>query len=84
MESIHIEQNVLEETVGSQDQVMAACGGFNHVVFHPSGKITVSPALISAEREAQLNAHLMLFYTGIKRTASDIAASYAADIAGTF
>lgn len=81
IESIHIEQNVLGETVGSQDQVMAACGGLNHVVFHPDGKITVSPALISPERKAWLNAHLMLLFTGIKRTASDIAASYVVDIA---
>jgi D-glycero-alpha-D-manno-heptose-7-phosphate kinase len=80
-ESIYLEQNVLGETVGSQDQVMAACGGLNHLVFHSSGKITVSPALITPERKAWLNAHLMLFYTGIKRTASDVAASYVADIA---
>jgi D-glycero-alpha-D-manno-heptose-7-phosphate kinase len=80
-EGIHLEQSVLGETVGSQDQVMAACGGLNHVVFHPSGKITVVPALVSPQRKAWLNEHLMLFYTGIKRTASDVAASYAIDIA---
>lgn len=80
MESIHIEQNMLKETVGSQDQVTAAYGGLNHISFLQNGKIHVKPVLISPERLKELNSHLMLFYTGIKRTASDIAESYVNDI----
>jgi D-glycero-alpha-D-manno-heptose-7-phosphate kinase len=76
MESIHIEQEVLKETVGSQDQVLAAYGGFNHITFLPNGEIAVRPITIAPERLKELNAHLMLFYTGIKRTASNIAESY--------
>jgi D-glycero-alpha-D-manno-heptose-7-phosphate kinase len=79
-ESIHIEQDILKETVGSQDQVLAAYGGFNHVEFHPSGEVTVKPVIISPERLAELNSHLMLFYTGIKRTAATVAESYVASI----
>ena len=75
-ESIHIEQNVLKETVGSQDQVLAAYGGLNHVVFAPSGEISVRPMTLLPEVLTDLNAHLMLFYTGIKRTASDVAQTY--------
>jgi D-glycero-alpha-D-manno-heptose-7-phosphate kinase len=75
-ESIVIEQGILKETVGSQDQVLAAHGGFNHVIFHPSGEITVKPVTVTAERLNELNSHLMLFYTGIGRTASDVAESY--------
>ena len=75
-ESIHIEQNVIGENVGSQDQVSVAHGGLNHIVFHQSGEITVRPVTISPERCSELNSHLMLFYTGVKRTASDVAASY--------
>ena len=41
-EAIHIEQDVLQETVGSQDQVMAAYGGLRHVKFHPDGEIAVA------------------------------------------
>jgi D-glycero-alpha-D-manno-heptose-7-phosphate kinase len=78
--SIHIEQNVLKEVVGSQDQVMAAYGGFNQLTFHPNGEFTVRPLTISRERVADLNQHLMLFYTGIKRTASNVAGSYANDL----
>jgi D-glycero-alpha-D-manno-heptose-7-phosphate kinase len=76
MESIHIEQSVLKETVGSQDQVMAAYGGLNHVRFFPSGEISVRPIIMPLDRLAEFNSHFMLFYTGIKRTASDIASTY--------
>jgi D-glycero-alpha-D-manno-heptose-7-phosphate kinase len=75
-ESIVIEQEILKETVGSQDQVLAAHGGFNHVLFAASGEITVKPVTVSAGRLKELNGHLMLFYTGIRRTASDVAESY--------
>ncbi len=79
-ESIHIEQKVLQETVGSQDQVSAAYGGFNHITFFPNGEIVVHPIILSRERIREINAHLMLFYTGIKRTASNIASSYVNDL----
>src|SRR5262249_20833701 len=75
-ESIHLEQEVLKEAVGSQDQVMAACGGLSHVVFNQNGDITVRPVTISPQRMTEFNSHLMLFYTGIKRTASNIADTY--------
>jgi D-glycero-alpha-D-manno-heptose-7-phosphate kinase len=76
MESVHIEQDILKETVGSQDQVLAAYGGFNHITFLPNGEISVRPVTLAPERMRELNSHLMLFYTGIKRTAADIAESY--------
>jgi D-glycero-alpha-D-manno-heptose-7-phosphate kinase len=76
MESVHLEQEVLKETVGSQDQVLAAYGGLNHIVFHQSGEISVTPITVGADRLTELGSHLMLFYTGIKRTASSIAQSF--------
>lgn len=79
-ESIYIEQEALKETVGSQDQVLAAYGGLNHVTFHSNGEISVRPMTISRERVDELDAHLMLFYTSIKRTASDVAKSYVESI----
>ena len=75
-ESIHIEQEVLKETVGSQDQVSAAYGGFNHITFLTNGEIDIRPITLPPERIKELNSHLMLFYTGVKRTASNIAESY--------
>jgi D-glycero-alpha-D-manno-heptose-7-phosphate kinase len=79
-ESIYVEQEVLKETVGSQDQVSAAYGGFNHIVFLPNGDLSVRPLTLKQSRIQELNDHLMLFYTGITRTASDIADTYVQDI----
>lgn len=76
LESIEVEQNMIRENVGSQDQIATAYGGFNHTVFHEGGEISVRPVTLAPERFTELNSHLMLFYTGIKRTASDVAASY--------
>src|SRR3989442_10663693 len=76
VESVHLEQDVLKETVGSQDQVLAAYGGLNHIQFHQNGEISVTPITVGADRIKELASHLMLFYTGIKRTASNIAASF--------
>jgi len=79
-ESIHIEQEVLKETVGSQDQVSASHGGFNHISFLPNGTFSVRPITLSQGRLKELNSHLMLFYTGLKRTSSNIAESYVNDM----
>jgi D-glycero-alpha-D-manno-heptose-7-phosphate kinase len=79
-ESLHIEQNMIKETVGSQDQTLAAYGGFNHVNFMQNGEISVRPVIMSAEAMRHFNDHLMLFYTGIKRTAADVADSYVPNI----
>ena len=76
MESIRIEQEMVKETVGSQDQVMAAYGGLSQVSFHANGEITVRPLALAYDRIRELNANLMLFYTGIKRTAAEVANSY--------
>ncbi len=76
MEGIHVEQDLLKETVGSQDQALAAYGGFNHITFLPNGEISVRPITLTQQRMQELNSHLMLFYSGIKRTASNIAETY--------
>lgn len=82
LESIHIEQELLKENVGSQDQVLAAYGGFNHILFRPDGGISVRPITIPSDRTKELNSHLMLFYTGIQRTASEVVESYVNDVNG--
>jgi D-glycero-alpha-D-manno-heptose-7-phosphate kinase len=79
-EAIHLEQDVLKEAVGSQDQVLAAYGGFNHITFSANGDMSVRPITLPPARIESLNCHLMLFYTGIKRTASNIAEKVIADM----
>jgi D-glycero-alpha-D-manno-heptose-7-phosphate kinase len=75
-EAIHLEQEVLQETVGAQDQTLAAYGGLRHVRFQTDGEIEVSPVVLPKARIAELKSHLMLVYTGIARTAADVANSY--------
>lgn len=79
-ESIHIEQEILKENVGSQDQILTTYGGLNQIIFLPNGNFDVRPMTIPEDRKEALNNHLMLFYTGIRRTASSIAAGYFSDI----
>jgi D-glycero-alpha-D-manno-heptose-7-phosphate kinase len=79
LEGIHIEQNMIKETVGSQDQVSVAHGGLNQIIFSSNGQIEVRPVTLPASRVTELESHLMLFYTGIKRTASDVVKGYIGD-----
>lgn len=71
--AIHIEQEIIRENVGSQDQIIAAYGGFNKISFMPSGAFEVQPVIISKQRHDELERHLMLFFTGSTRIASNIA-----------
>ena len=74
--SLLIEQEILGETVGSQDQTMAVHGGFNHIKFSQQGNISVNKIAIPTENLSLLNSHLMLFFTGLTRMASSIALTY--------
>jgi D-glycero-alpha-D-manno-heptose-7-phosphate kinase len=71
--AIHIEQDVLQEAVGCQDQVMAAHGGLCRVNFFQNGEIGYTPIVMNPERLAQFQDHLLLYFTGFSRTASEIA-----------
>jgi len=79
MDSIFLEQEQLRETVGSQDQVSVAYGGFNHIAFSPDGEIAITPITLGAERLGALDACLQLYFTGVHRTASEVAAGYIAE-----
>ncbi len=72
-DAIHVEQEILHEAVGSQDQVSAAYGGFNRINFNTDGSIDVNQVLTSRDRLASLEQHCALFFTGFSRTASEIA-----------
>lgn len=72
-DAIHVEQNLIQEAVGSQDQASAAHGGFNRINFGKDGEIEVNKIVASKERMAELQKHLVLYFTGFSRTASEIA-----------
>ncbi|MFH2034237.1 MAG: kinase, partial [Candidatus Margulisiibacteriota bacterium] len=72
-EAIHIERNVLKEYVGSQDQVAVAFGGFNRVKFYKDETFEVEPIILPGKRRQELREHLLLFFTGFSRFASEVA-----------
>lgn len=72
-EAIRIEQDVLKESVGCQDQIATAFGGFNRIRFLPSGMFDVEPIVIERSRVVELQDSLMLFFTGLTRSASAVA-----------
>ncbi|MFA6354722.1 MAG: kinase [Candidatus Paceibacterota bacterium] len=74
LEAIHVEQELVKENVGSQDQSAAAFGGFNKIEFGGPDHIRVTPIGISQADLDALQSHLMLFFTGFARNASEIAA----------
>src|SRR6267378_5846317 len=73
LDAIHVEQEVVKEAVGSQDQISAAYGGFNRIDFRTDGGFEVKQVITSAARLAALQQHCALFFTGFSRTASEIA-----------
>ena len=73
LDAIRVEQDLLNEAVGVQDQISAAYGGFNRINLHPDGSIDVRRMLVSQSRIAELEQHLALYFTGFARTASEIA-----------
>lgn len=72
-EAIYVEQKLIKESVGSQDQTFAAHGGFNVIEFLQNGEIFVEPIIITPERLNAFEDRLMLFFTGLSRIASEIA-----------
>ena len=72
-QAIHIEQNIIREAVGSQDQIWAAYGGTNLIKFLQDGSFEIQPVIIGRDRRAALESHLMLFFTGRSRLSEKFA-----------
>ncbi len=86
-QAIHLEQTLLGETVGVQDQIETAFGGLNRIEIMPDGSFEVRQLELSRERLQDFESHIVMFYTGVARHASEIAAeqvraipSHAADL----
>ena len=80
LKAIELENHVLKESVGAQDQFGAAYGGLNLIHFFKNGSIVVEPVTISAARIRELQSRLMLFYTGTSRLASQVATDLIANM----
>ena len=74
-DAIYIEQKIIGESVGSQDQISAAFGGFNRIEFYRNYSFDVAPVILPLHRRNELREHLMLFFTGFSRIASEVAKS---------
>ncbi len=73
IEAIHVEQELIGEAVGSQDQTAAAFGGINYIRFNRVREIDVDPVILSQERLLELQENLLLVFTGFSRSASEMA-----------
>jgi len=74
-EAIRVEREVLREPVGCQDQTFAALGGTNLIEFHAIDNIVVHRVPLSRERLEEIEANLLIVYTGTRRRANDIASA---------
>ena len=77
---IRIEQDVIGENVGSQDQIWAAYGGTNLITFNTDGSFDVRQIPMRLEYKRELQSHMMLMFTGLTRIASEIAAGVISSI----
>ena len=78
-QSIYLEQKILKETVGSQDQIASSFGGFNEIIFKKNGLYKINPLLTNKKDLETLEKNLILVFAGVRprsNTANDIAKTY--------
>ena len=73
-DAIYVEQELIRENVGAQDQVATSFGGFNRINFGGNSDFYVTPITVEKRTLEALESHLMLLFTGFSRNASNIAA----------
>jgi D-glycero-alpha-D-manno-heptose-7-phosphate kinase len=71
-EAVHIERDLIGERVGLQDQYICALGGLTHLRFSGASQVAAAPVILSHQRLESLQQHLMLFYTGLQRSAHEV------------
>lgn len=73
-ESCVIEIDKLGNPIGKQDQYAAAYGGLNFISFHKDDTVSVEPIVTKSETLKELQANLVMFYTGVTHDANKILA----------
>jgi D-glycero-alpha-D-manno-heptose-7-phosphate kinase len=71
-EATRVEQDLIGERVGCQDQYICALGGLRMLEFQTDGAVRAEPLPVTRERIQAIEERLLLFYTGISRTAHEI------------
>ena len=72
-ETLRIEQEVIGEAVGSQDQIWAAYGGLGRINFNTDGSYDVEPVIMGDARKRELEESMLLCFTGISRYSVEVA-----------
>ncbi len=67
-----LEIDLVGEPIGKQDQYAAAFGGLNLIQFNPDETVEVRPIPLTAAQARHFEYHILVFYTGITRAASDV------------
>lgn len=70
--SCEVELERCGEPIGKQDQYAAAYGGLNLIIFNPDDSVDVQPVPLADAMRAELESHIVCFYTGLLRSASSI------------
>ena len=71
-EASEIEIEHCGEPIGKQDQYAAAFGGLNFIQFNRDDSVLVEPIICKRQTIDRLQSHILIFYTGITRSASSI------------
>jgi D-glycero-alpha-D-manno-heptose-7-phosphate kinase len=79
-DAINLEQNLLAENVGSQDQIACAIGGINRIDFGPTNSWKVTPLNMSSSFKDELESHMVLLYSGVSRMSSEISSELLRDL----
>ncbi len=78
-EACQIEIELCQKPIGKQDQYIAAHGGLQYIQFNPDESVFVDPIICAPDTLHQLQSSLLLFYTGLTRSADDILAEQSAN-----
>lgn len=73
LDAVYVEQEIIGEHVGSQDQTAAAFGGLNKIEFGGNDSLFVQPIPLAQEKLEYLQSCMMFYFTGLSRVASHIA-----------
>jgi D-glycero-alpha-D-manno-heptose-7-phosphate kinase len=78
-----IEIELCGKPIGKQDQYIAALGGIRDIRFGPGEKVVGEELGLSSDERRTLQHQIMLFYTGVTRSANTILAEQNANITAT-
>jgi D-glycero-alpha-D-manno-heptose-7-phosphate kinase len=70
--AIDFEQNILGETVGSQDQIACAIGGVNFIDFSAPNNWNLTQINLSQEYLKDFESRMILVYSGVDRSSSEV------------